>query len=329
MDKFQKKTIQTARFNYTYYVSAPSPNRPTLLLLHGFPDDAHLWNGIAAKLGQYHLIVPDLIGYAGTSKPTDPAAYSHAEQTSDLIEILDAEGVGQVISVGHDWGSQLAQRLYNYHPERMSGLIVLNVGYAPPSTAPVDLAALNAATEKLFGYPLFAYQEFFVSAEAAGILDADPGRLYDGIHGAGRDWMRELFCVPGNMRKWMATPAASWSVAPRPYATPAARAAFVDRFRTGGFAAPLCWYRAISENVQSEAAKSVPEANYVVRVPTLFVICEQDAVCRREGSDRAKEAGLLPDIEEKTIDSGHWCPYEKPEEVGALMLAFLEKRFSS
>ncbi|KAI1631419.1 epoxide hydrolase-like protein [Biscogniauxia mediterranea] len=336
MDNLEKKTIQTSRFTYTYYVSTPTPNRLTLLLLHGFPDDAHLWDGVAAKLGKYRLIVPDLLGYSGTSKPTAPAAYNHADLTRDLVEILDAEEVEKVVSVGHDWGSQVAQRLYNFHPGRVAGLVMLNVGYAPPSPERFDLAAFNAQTEATFGYPLFAYQEFFVSAEARRILDADPGRFYDGIHGAGRDWMRELFCVRGNMRKWMLDEGEEgkgerWTVEPRPYVVrdPGARDAFVARFRRDGFAAPLCYYRAVSENVQSEAARRVPAENHVVRVPALYIICSQDAVCRPESSAAAKKAGLLPDIEEATIDSGHWSPYEKPDEIAELMNSFLERRFSS
>ncbi|KAI0600468.1 epoxide hydrolase-like protein [Biscogniauxia sp. FL1348] len=340
MDGLEKKTIQTSRFTYTYYISAPRPNRPTLLLLHGFPDDAHLWDGIAAQLGQYRLIVPDLLGYSGTSKPTDAAAYNHADVTRDLVEILDAEQVGKVVSVGHDWGSEVAQRLCNYQPDRVAGLVMLNVGYSPPAPERFDLAAFNAQTAAAFGYPLFAYQEFFVSADAARILDADPGRFYDGIHGAGRGWMRELFCVPGNMRKWMLGGEeeeeeeggkSGWTVEPRPYAArdPGARDAFVRRFRRDGFAAPLCYYRVLSENVQAEAARRVPVENHVVRVPTLYVNCSQDAVCRPEGTARCKKAGLLPDIEEATIDSGHWSPYEKPDEVAELMASFLERKFSS
>lgn len=79
MESLQRRTINTSRgFTYSYYISEPVSSKPTLLLQHGFPDDALLWNGIAAKLTQYRLVVPDLLGYSGTSKPTDPAAVSNS-----------------------------------------------------------------------------------------------------------------------------------------------------------------------------------------------------------------------------------------------------------
>ncbi|RYP05077.1 hypothetical protein DL764_004038 [Monosporascus ibericus] len=327
MDSFQKKIITTSRFAFSYYVSESRPHRPTLLLQHGFPDDARLWNGIASKLGQYRLIVPDLLGYSGTSKPTDPAAYSFRGLAQDLIEILDAEGIKKVISVGHDWGSMVAQRLYAYHPDRVEGLVLLNLGYMLPSAVPFDLQSANALFEKNFGYPIFAYWEFFTSDEAPALLRANAGRLYDGLHGAPRDWMKELFCVRGNMRKWLLSE--NWNVEVRPYAQdPNLRQAFVERFQRDGFEGPLCYYLAMVNNVQYEAEKGIPKDDLVVRVPTLYIICTQDSVCRPEASAPAKHGGFLPDIEEVTIDCAHWSPLERPDEIAEAIKSFLERRFA-
>jgi len=51
----------------------------------------------------YGLIVPDMLGYGGTSIPTDPTAYKHTLLAKDVLDILDAEKVQQAIVIGHDW----------------------------------------------------------------------------------------------------------------------------------------------------------------------------------------------------------------------------------
>jgi pimeloyl-ACP methyl ester carboxylesterase len=88
MDTLTKKTITTKRgFEYTYYVSPAAAGKPTLLLHHGFPDQANEWEQLITnhlKPAGYGVIAPDLLGYGGTSKPTDPAACQcHSSPSTD------------------------------------------------------------------------------------------------------------------------------------------------------------------------------------------------------------------------------------------------------
>ncbi|KAI1453928.1 alpha/beta-hydrolase [Annulohypoxylon moriforme] len=329
MDSLQHKTLQTSRgFTYSYYVSNPANPKHTILFQHGFPDHAHLWDGIASRLTEYRLVVPDLLGYGGTSKPTDLAAYKASGHVQDMVDILNEERIDKVISVGHDFGSLVAQRLYNFHPERVEGLVLLNVGYLLPSDAPPNLKAINDHMEKVLGYPILGYQEFFITDEAPAILKAHLDRFYQAIHGTPVGWTKELWCARGKMRDWLVDEKREVDVLS--YAQdPKLRQAFIDRFQRDGFEAPLCYYKANNSNVQYEDGKTVPQSNLAVKVPTLFVGCTQDPVCRPEMMAPAKEKGMLPDLEEATIDSRHWCPMEKPDEVAALIKSFLEKKFAA
>lgn len=329
MDSLQHKTIKTSRgFTYSYYISESTSSKPTLLLQHGFPDDARMWDAIAAKLTQYRLVVPDLLGYSGTSKPTDPTAYSYAGMAQDLVEILDSEGIDKVISVGHDFGSVVAQRLYNLHRDRVEALILLNVAYFLPPESPPDLEETNARAEKLFGYPALAYQEFLVTDEAPALLKAHVDRFYDGMHGAPTGWMREIFCARGGMRKWLLDEERKVELCS--YAQdPALRQTFVERFQRDGFEGPLCYYKAANSTVQYDALKDLTKEQLTVQVPVLYIACTQDAVCLPVLIQAAKQGGYLPDLEEATIDSRHWSPLEKPDEVSALILSFLERKLVS
>ncbi|KXJ97157.1 epoxide hydrolase [Microdochium bolleyi] len=340
MDALQKKTIESNSrgLTYTYYASPPAAiasagsisNIPTILLTHGFPDEAHMWSGVVSRLAPkgYRLIVPDMLGYAGTSKPTDPASYRYKHLTSDLIDILDAEGVSKVISVGHDWGSEIAQRLYLWHPDRVAALVMVNLAYMPPGPEPIDVAKSNAMTEKVFGYQMLAYQVFLAADRAPAILREKADRLYTAAHAAGEDAMKELFCVPGALEKFLdgteETPV-------RPYAEDEGmRERFVARFRRDGFEGPVNYYRAFHAdmNRSDEVGELTPD-RFVVKVPAFFVACTQDAVCRPELVGTALDKGLLPDFDSMVLECAHWSPLEKPAEIAAGIDNFVQKKFGT
>lgn len=106
MDAFNKKTLKTSRgYTYTYYTAEGDKSLPTLFFQHGWPDHAAMWKDVAGPLRstKHPIIIPDMLGYDGTDKPTDPAAYKWDVMTKDLIEIIDNEGADKAISIGHDW----------------------------------------------------------------------------------------------------------------------------------------------------------------------------------------------------------------------------------
>ncbi len=112
----------------------------------------------------FPIVVPDLLGYDGTSKPTDFQAYNSKGMSDDVYELLDSEGFDKIIPVGHDWGSFMASGVYIWRPERCVGLITLNVAYRPPNNdTPYDLDQVLDMTEKIFGMPLFAYWDVFAA----------------------------------------------------------------------------------------------------------------------------------------------------------------------
>ena len=107
MDTAKYKQVTTSRgllYNY-YFAPVADASKPTLLLLHGFPSTSVDWAGLVPQFeaAGYGLIVPDMLGYRGTDKPTDPAAYVTSKLTRDLVDLLDAEGVERAIVIGHDW----------------------------------------------------------------------------------------------------------------------------------------------------------------------------------------------------------------------------------
>jgi soluble epoxide hydrolase / lipid-phosphate phosphatase len=157
MDVLTHKTHKTTRnFTYSYYVQL-SASKPTLFFIHGWPDSAELWSAQIAHFSAlgYGIVAVDCLGYAGTSKPSDPEAYNSEGMAGDIVDILDAEGLDKVIVVGHDWGSFLTGRVGLWYPEKVLGSIYLDVADRPP--VPMDLEQFLAMIRKTMGYEAFSY----------------------------------------------------------------------------------------------------------------------------------------------------------------------------
>lgn len=82
------------------------PARPTILAIHGWPDNHHLWDGVAAELGsRYNVVAYDVRGAGESSRPAGRAGYAFAQLVSDIGVVIDSLGVGPVHLLAHDWGS--------------------------------------------------------------------------------------------------------------------------------------------------------------------------------------------------------------------------------
>jgi pimeloyl-ACP methyl ester carboxylesterase len=144
-----------------------------VLLLHGFPDDRHLWRHQVPVLAAAGLrvIAPDLRGFGDAPRPTDPAEYGLAIAGRDVIGILDALRIREVQLVGHDWGAALGWHLAAQHPDRIQRFVALSVG-APGGAISIE------QREKSW------YIAFFRQAGAAEEqLQRDDWKLF-------REWLR-------------------------------------------------------------------------------------------------------------------------------------------
>ena len=110
MDLLETKHLETSRgFRYQYFISSASKadaSKPVMLLCHGFPDDARLWQFVIPHLikSKCRLVAPDLLGFGGTAKPTEPKDFEIKGMVSDVMEIMKKEGVDKnIIPMGHDW----------------------------------------------------------------------------------------------------------------------------------------------------------------------------------------------------------------------------------
>ena len=100
-----------------------------------------------------------------------------------------------------------------------------------------------------------------------------------------------------------------------------ARKVFVDAFTRTGFTGGINWYRNFSRNWQRSEG-----LDHTVRVPSLMIMAENDAVLPPSAADGMEK--IIPDLEKHLVrGSGHWTQQEKPDEVSAKLIEWRRKRF--
>ena len=82
-------------------------HRPTVVLVHGYPDTGAMWDEVAERLAErFRVVVYDVRGAGASSAPSDPLDYGLDVLMGDLEAVLDGVGADEPVHlVGHDWGS--------------------------------------------------------------------------------------------------------------------------------------------------------------------------------------------------------------------------------
>ena len=98
---------------------------PLVLMIHGFPGLAWSWRHQMEPLAGagFRAVAIDSLGYGGSDRPTDPAAYTADRMQAYLIALLDHYEAEKAVIVGQDFGAQYAWNLAVRAPDRVAGLI--------------------------------------------------------------------------------------------------------------------------------------------------------------------------------------------------------------
>lgn len=111
-----------------FYREAGRRDKPTLLLLHGFPSSSHMFRDLIPLLAeQFHLVAPDLPGFGRTAMPPreqfDYTFESLARVIARFTEVVELERFAIYV---FDYGSPVGLRLATMHPERITAIVTQN-----------------------------------------------------------------------------------------------------------------------------------------------------------------------------------------------------------
>lgn len=115
-----------------YIDEGPRDGRP-VVLVHGNPTWGFLYRNFIGPLTQagYRTIVPDHLGFGRSGKPADPDLYRIPRHVARLEALLESLDLHDAVAVVHDWGGPIGLSWAVAHPERVSGLFILDTFAGP------------------------------------------------------------------------------------------------------------------------------------------------------------------------------------------------------
>ena len=127
MIKMKNQTI-TVDGQTIFYREAGDKEKPTILLLHGFPTSSHMFrNVIPALADKFHLVAPDYPGFGYSSMPpVDTFEYTFDHLAEIMDKFVTQIGLERYSLYVMDYGAPVGYRIAVKHPEKIKALIVQN-----------------------------------------------------------------------------------------------------------------------------------------------------------------------------------------------------------
>ncbi len=286
-----KTLIQTSYHNTKvngldiFYREAGLKDKPTILLLHGYPTSSHMFRNLMEDLShKYHVLAPDYPGYGKSEQPSMAKFDYTFENMSLIVEgLLDKLEVDKYSLYLMDYGAPIGFRIAAKHPEKVESLIIQNG---------------NAYEEGLkdFWIPIKKYWNNYT---------VENGKALEGFHS------------PGGL-KWQYTHGVqdtlkispdNWNLdlqhLTRKENNAIQLAMFYD-YRTNVPLYPK-WQKYLRDH----------------QPPTLIVWGKNDYIFPADGAHPYKKD--LKNLEFHLLETGHFALEEKGDEIAAYMLNFLEK----
>jgi pimeloyl-ACP methyl ester carboxylesterase len=317
MDFTAPRTAQTNGITMEYFEQGEGT---PVLLLHGFPEHPFSWRNQVDPIAAagFRVIVPSQRGFGGTDAPPGPDGYNQRNLVADLTGLLDALGIDRAVWFGHDWGSIPAWYAGVYAPDRALGVGSLCTPYFIWESEKDMLETYD----ELRG-PDHYMRTFQEPGVGEAILEADVEHTFRSML-RGRGYTRQQFdSAPPEIQ---AVPAGVFVGDPQLFGEPIVSeeelAHYVDVYSRTGFTGGLNWYRALRTDWE-EAQGS----DYRIDKPALMITAADDWFFPAGSTEGMSD--LLPQLEEHVIpDAGHWLQQEKPAEVNALLVPWLQRNFA-
>lgn len=83
-------------------------DRPTVVLVHGYPDSKEVWSEVALQLAErWHVVLYDVRGHGRSTAPKPlRGGFTLEKLTDDFLAVIDTVSPDRPVHVvGHDWGS--------------------------------------------------------------------------------------------------------------------------------------------------------------------------------------------------------------------------------
>jgi len=348
--------IETETGLSQHVLEAGEPDRPLLLLLHGFPELAFSWRRVMIPLAEtgYRVVAPDQRGFGRTTGcaggyDDDLTAFSMSNVVRDAVALVRALGRETVHCViGHDYGSSVAAWSALIRPDVFPRLVCISTPFGGP---PAIREPSDAAHEDMLALspPRKHYQWYYATRAAAPDMESAPEGLENFLrayfHMKSADWSGN---DPHRLQGWRADQLAlmpTYYVMEADQTMPdAVRAAmptdaeidacrwmpreammvYAREYGRTGFQGALNGYRCRT-SPRFRRDLSVLHGRRI-EAPTMFIAGRQDwGWAQAPGALEAMETRATTDWRGTVLidGAGHWAQQEQPETVVAHVREFL------
>ena len=122
------------RNQYRIYVRDYPGEEPPIILMHGFPDNVHLYDRLFPYLSPPRRVIAfDFLGWGASDKPIG-YPYTTSNQVGDLDAVITQLRLRQITLVAHDASGPPAIDWALDHSERVAALVLLNTYYCAMPT---------------------------------------------------------------------------------------------------------------------------------------------------------------------------------------------------
>lgn len=272
----------------------PAADRPTVVLVHGWPDTHHLWTAVAPALAKrYHVVSYDTRGYGESDRPSGDAPYRLPELADDLFAVADAVSPDRPVHVlAHDWGSvQTWEAVTTPGAEKRIASFISVSGPSLDHLGAWTKEKLRRPTPKALAQALS--QALSSSYTVVFQLPVIPKILFGtAMHPA--VWQRFLSAVEG---------------------TDPENLDFAPTFRSDSISG-LRYYRA---NIRERLARPDPRST---TVPVFEIVNTRDVALRKAIYSNTHK--YTERLWRNDTPTGHWLPYTNPGYLADITTQFIE-----
>lgn len=271
-------------------------DRPTVVLVHGYPDSKEVWSEVAERLAtRFHVVLYDVRGHGRSTAPQPlRGGFTLEKLTDDFLAVADAVSPDRPVHlVGHDWGSVQGWEFATV--ARTEGRIASFTSVSGPSldhfghwikkrmTRPTPRRAAQ-----LLGQGAKSWYVYMLHTPVLPEL-AWRGPL-------GKRW-------PGILQRIEKVPAGAYPTDSLP--SDAAHGAWLYR-----------------DNVRPRLRRPRPDA--YAHVPVQLITPTGDAFLSERLYDDLER--WAPDLVRRTLPAKHWVPRTRPDQLAAWITEFVTTR---
>ncbi|WP_330458755.1 SDR family oxidoreductase [Streptomyces sp. NBC_00820] len=271
------------------------PTRPTVVLVHGYPDSKEVWSEVAVRLAErygFHVVLYDVRGHGRSTAPRPlRGGFTLAKLTDDFLAVVDAVSPDRPVHlVGHDWGSVQSWEFVTV--ARTRGRIASFTSMSGPSL-------------DHFGH--------WINAR---VKRPTPRRVGQLLGQGAKSWYVYLLHTPalpelawrGPLgKRWPKILQRAEKIPAGDYPTPS----------LASDAAHGAWlYR---DNVRSRLRRPRPDAH--AHAPVQLITPQADAFLSERLYDDLEQ--WVPRLTRRTLPAKHWIPRTRPDQVAAWIDEFV------